>query len=664
MMTLRFCRNDRLLPPLTAATQGSVVMLTLAFLLAMTLQILLLGTVVNRTLGTSAVSSTQSVAAKEAADTGLERLHQALLTYAQTTTPVAATILTAYGSGGPSALANVAITVTNPETGSSTATPVTFSAYVAQARGTMYELVSTATYRDVQQTSRKWVQLDKCQYAAISSAPAVLSSNAGSANGFVFVDDMNNRAIVSDTGSRTLLFRDNTLLTTLLSDQVYKFFLDRTSGRIFFENTAGTSIYQLNTDNSLISIPSIASNTSSHGNFVVNPTTGELFTYRDSGVANQKGLWKYNPSTAVATQLVTFDVSVGSYYPNLRLNPNDGRIFMAGDYHNSSTSHPVFTWAASTGLTTLPSAVYPVNSFALNTNDSRIFYGSFYNSVTGAGTAKFYTWAPSTGLSTLISGCDDFTGTSVDISRNRVYTNCVSWSSSGNVVYSWDPVIGLSTISTAIPTGYHMTKHSVIDAPSGRYFFSNDARDIIQYNPVDGTLSTLPQGIFAGTTGPNIIPFNRHPLLNSSTAHLNNYRYNLEYTDNSLPTVSGVSGFLVGGQQWTFLWKPSTGITTIVTTQPSVKYPGFFYGNMTADPVTGNAYINADDTTSYFYNNATGNVVTLPATGRFSLNLSYGGHFKNVNFNTGRIYMMKSATTGNVQTIYSAQVGSVGATCD
>jgi very-short-patch-repair endonuclease len=652
-----------------AASQGSVVMLTLAFLLAMTLQVLLLGTVVNRTLGTSAVSSTQSVAAKEAADTGLERLHQTLIAYIKTTPPVAATILTTYGTGGPLALSNVPITVTNPETNATSTTPVTFSAYVAQARGTMFELVSTATYRDVQMTSRKWVLLDQCQFAT-SSTPTALITNPGSAYGMVFTDDMNNRAIISDTDTRTLLYRDNTLLTTLLGERAIKFFADKVTGRIFFENSTGDTIYQLNTDNSLVSIPSMAPGSLYHGNLVVNRTTGELFTYRHPATATERGLWKYNPDTTTATQLTTMDLDT-NYYPNLRMNPNDGRIFIVNDWGNDYVRRPAYTWAQATGLTTLPSVSLGIFSFALNTNDGRIFFGDGY--FPGSyNSANLYTWAPATGLSTLIAGCNrSVNGTAIDITRNRMYATC-NTNSNSSTLYSWDATNGLSTIASGLPISESFNRYALLDGVSGTYFTANNnSGQILQYNPANGSLTTLPMGSLSENNGPRVMPFNAHPLLNagfSPSSHRNNNRghYNVYYTDNSIPSVSGGAGAFIGGDDALYYWTPTNGITTLLSL-PGGK-PGGFMGDITVDPATGNAFIGSDTANGYFYTASSGRLISLAASGGLNLPDYYGpaqgdaGHYNNVNFKTGRVYFFKGAAAGSLNTVYSASVSQ--ATCD
>lgn len=139
---------------------GSIVAATLAIVLALTTQLLLIGVIVSRSTSEEAVLIGQNIAVREAADLALARLQNNVESFARSVNWASVNVLNTFGSGQAQALTNQVITVTNPETAGSASTPVRVSAYVKAVRGQFYQLEAVATYADVSVTQTQWRQID------------------------------------------------------------------------------------------------------------------------------------------------------------------------------------------------------------------------------------------------------------------------------------------------------------------------------------------------------------------------------------------------------------------------------------------------------------------------------------------------------------------------
>jgi hypothetical protein len=258
-----------------------------------------------------------------------------------------------------------------------------------------------------------------------------------------------------------------------------------TSGRVYFgEQSATGNFYTWSVSNGLSTIVSSRLNPGV-GSVAVDPGTGRVFFGEGDGSATGN-FYTWHPSTGLST-LVSNRVSPG--FNATRMDPGSGRVFfgelatssaMFYTWHSSTGLSTILSAGKQPGAGQTSIGVDSIGlpgpnivnwnqpDIVVNSLSGRVYFGE--NSSSG----RFYTWAASTGLSTIAFNRNDpgvENALALDETNERVYFG-EAGSSSGSF-FTWSPTTGLSTLISGIyNVGSGTTTH--FDSGTKRIFFGQE----------------------------------------------------------------------------------------------------------------------------------------------------------------------------------------------
>ncbi|MEB3286446.1 MAG: prepilin-type N-terminal cleavage/methylation domain-containing protein [Vampirovibrionales bacterium] len=247
-------------------------------------------------------------------------------------------------------------------------------------------------------------------------------------------------------------------------------------GRVFFGTHGGNNVFTWK-DNVLSTIPVASSN---DVETVITSPDGRAFfaPWQSSGTRRI-----YSWLNGVLTTITPTDVSrIGMFA--IAAAP-DNRVYIGQDSNGGSISaHPMLTWHADTGLSTISSSTYKGNGeewgLAVNSATNGIYYGGCNNSPN-----RLFYWDPATQVNTqLITSSNCFIeGVKTTSSGRAYFTN-------RSRVYTWDPSSArLSTINSSNIYGIAWAAMAVVPG-SDQVFIGSRSNRLLVYTP-PSTLTDL-----------------------------------------------------------------------------------------------------------------------------------------------------------------------------
>jgi ribosomal protein L24E len=565
---------------------GSALLLTLIVILGLTLEVAIISLVLIRGFGSEGLLAGQNILAKRAAEIAINRLRDKIMYDLNSASP--STILSNYGYGGGSAITNTALTVDNPDGGTSDTAII--DAWVDSRRGDLYHLIGRARYGTSDILVHRWTMMKACgggtlftiltgasypggrlsmnrkfmtsdgrvfigeeastgnfwTWAETTGLSTLISSGKYVGYASVAVSPVDGRVFFGDGGEsnnppgRFWTWHPSTGLTTIISSSANR---DRpgseaitiaNDGRVYF---GGYSNYLWTWKDGILS--TIINGTYGHpgaGSMAVGPD-GRLFFGEHNG--KRFATWKDNGTATGA--LTALQTAGSNIHPGSWLSvkvAGDGRVFWGQE---SSTGN-VYTWKE--GEPTGGTAILPSNmtqpgneQSMIAAQDGRVFFGEMK-----ATSARYWTWKGGVLSTILTSGSYPgvMFGAVVD-STNRVYFGDASATGS---LWSWKEGVGLSTIISG-NGGKYAVDSSIAIAPDDRIFFGGQNKNFYTYKEGVG-LSTIISG-------------NTYNLGYQSTRVAPNGRVFFGEDTGTSPT----------GKFYT--WKADTGLSVIVT---GAKSPG------------------------------------------------------------------------------------------
>ncbi|MEB3245785.1 MAG: hypothetical protein VKJ06_07360 [Vampirovibrionales bacterium] len=492
------------------ASRGLATVLVLSMLILVTIELLVMGLLVSRSMGDEAVLSSQNTVARKAAETAIEQLGQQIQNYLLSgNSPDLAVI--AFAQGGVNDIDAQALTVVNPETGSADATAAaTISAWVSDRRGHYFKITSEATLGGVTLQKNRWVLIEPC-------------------------DDIGVRRLVEDTAGGVA---PNFFYGEIVTDPV--------NGWTMFQSNNNLYVWHApNTLSALLTMPHDVA-----PQILADAATGRFFVTEQTiqSAKTNPHFYTWHPSTGLSTIII--EPNPASSGSSAIRQTQDGTVWLShvGQIIGVGPRGQMrfAAWTPSDGLTISPlieffenqgtetSASLYSDRFPLDTQSQ-----SIYSAVDGG----IFRWSPSGGLTTLLSGGGYFYtfGLQIDETANRLFFVSSTGSSSNHIFNLWSPGAGLVTASA--PAGF---RHHIVNSS----IFSVSA-----YHP----------------TSSNYITFASHPLANSGVYR---WTGTGAVTQVLAPLSGGdfadflsqrpIADRLYFGRLGNLLaWNPSTGITSV-----------------------------------------------------------------------------------------------------
>ena len=436
----------------SAKTKGTVLVLVLVVLTVTILEVALLSSILVRSFGEEAVTASDNTVSRHAVQTAFTRLESDLTSYllANGTTNVA----TDFAAGGANAINSVALTTTNPETGTpGEATNATISAEVDTIRGYHYKMKATASIGDVSYSAYRWVKMNPsvCLPSALMTIVSGRPYPGGKAERQFSVDPTTGRVYFGEDNNpgNFYTWHESTGLSTLLAGgfrpgDVYNA-INQSTGRVVFgSGSEGFFSYLPATGLSTIVTGSIGGSPHNNDKVVYSHATNGRFYFR---ILSNFLTW--SPSTGLSTIVNSTQATSPGGIRAIDVDVTTGRVYFG---EQKSTGADFYTWHPATGLSTIlagtgtnPGRASGLNVFSSLTN-SKVLIGA-YNTIGG----NLYLWSQSGGLSTLLvnrdwPGIGTWGGPTLDFdSTGRAFFGEGDWP--GNF-YTYASSTGLSTLAT------------------------------------------------------------------------------------------------------------------------------------------------------------------------------------------------------------------------
>ena len=627
------------------AKPGSILLMTLVILLLMSSQLLILGLIVNRSLGQESTLLTRNTTAREGLSVGFNQLHDDMLTYIRTNGIDGPTLLTEFGVSGASRINDVAIQVRNPETGALENSPARVTTWIDSYRGDFYKLKSQVTYGEVDLTSSRWIQLTQEGASSASSSSSSSCSNTGllsvktdaiqnpTTPQSLFMDTANDRLIIN-----TAIYDTDSLSFVTTIPEFETLTHDTTNNVIFFYDSLG-NFHKLFQDNTITTIPSMKSDGPS--SIGVYSGTGDAFAYRTNGSITD-GIYRYQPDgTTSLVMTIRGAIASSTQGTYIYVNPLSGRVYATKhtSSYDSTGSNQIATWAAGTGATT----IYVNNTSAGSDNlgldviNERLYFGDRYaNAVSNT---YFYSWTPTEGMTTIHDSTRDcgYLSTSVDPVRETVFfRDCKS--GSREFLYQWSPTIGDRYIYEVSATP---VKFDSIDNATGHFYYVT-YDDVHVFNPINDSNTHILNTKDMDTALTSSI----HPYTHPHQFYQPDFYPHRTDVPPLADVYPGVY-FVNTDDGIVNRWNPSTGLTTLLTGYTAAN--GILgQSAVVIDPKTGSFYAKGDSASGVYYYSQEDGTITSTGSQTSTQTGSFGYSWNTANLDTPTLmYQYNNNSDGN-----------------
>ncbi len=564
------------------ASQGSVMLLVISFIIILTFQLVVIGLLMARGLPEEGILSSKNISARRATEIAIARLVDNLYIYLQNND--AADAETAFAKNGTDDLEPQTLKITNPANGSlvNTDPAITISAWVQERRGFYYQIAGRAQTGGIDLISRRWVYLNPCP-ANAGGEGNILSTILPSTRRNPGRDSVG----VSPIDGRVYFAQDNggssgniyswlpttNVLSTLLSSGVddpgdYSVAISPVDGRVYFgQEDAPGNVYSWDpTTRRLSTILPSGVEQPGWRSIDVGPDGRVFFGSNEpTAVAN---VWTWDPTTRrLSTILPSGIIEAGEY--GLKASPIESRVYF-GNNANSPNSG-FWTWFNGTLVTIISPCCEDIgyNTTIVSPVDGRVYFGQ------AASNAGVWTWKsgvlttiikPGDGVSNM--GDESFGVSPID---GRVYFGAKS---SGSRVWTWHA----GKLSTLLPQqeGGAGVKAMAVSPYDGRVFFGQGTE-----NP--GSLWTWKDN----GTGAGVLStiLKNYPMPGALSMAVSPEDGRLFFGASTYPST---------GQF--FSWHPNTGLSSLL---PSEVYsPGWYSTAITQD---GRVYFGYNYNPSSFF---------------------------------------------------------------
>lgn len=624
------------------AYRASALVITLMFIILLGLEALVVGIILNRSIGTEAVLRGKNLSTKHAASLALNSLTGVIYNRAAAGESISS-LWAKYKREGSdtsySILEANRYTTTNPENGLTDSLPIDTAAWIQEYRGFYVHLVGRAKSDDVDLLTHKWILLTPC--TSISTGlttiatglpyPGTRSVVVDPLTGRVFFGAINDDAVVL---SNMYSWHSSTGLSTLLSSSNYGVGSAATAmasdGRVFFGssqtqddgNTAMNDKFWTWKDNIL---STILTGMKGGGRWWIN--SGEFTTFDSRNDRVYFGTaWQSNIYTWKNNQLSTIQVDTGAATD---YTPAGGRVVLGDSDEIYFTDNTSGTWKLYRWTPAGPTQmIVDLNALGItgspwtfaSLSDGRIWISEW------TGSKRLYTYKTGVGLST-ISGSGyahpAFWEEYPRPGRVHEFANGYAFMTSSTTSYYWNP--SSPHVITALGGGQGYSTAINADNTLVAYTDDNTAMNIRVWGPSTG-LSTLP-GTFDYPGYQEALVWNGNDTLyigtgnspgrffvwNASTQALSTI---ISSTVSNLGIYGGVkvdssSGYVyVGSESSTgnfYAYQPTTGLITVLS---SVTKPGGYIGMVGLNPLGGVYFGQRSATGNFYYYNPTSNCLT------------------------------------------------------
>ncbi len=455
------------------ASQGSVMLLVISFIIILTFQLVVIGLLMARGLPEEGILSSKNISARRATEIAIARLVDNLYIYLQNND--AADAETAFAKNGTDDLEPQTLKITNPANGSlvNTDPAITISAWVQERRGFYYQIAGRAQTGGIDLVSHQWVYLNPCPanaggegnvlstiLPAVLGGPGWYSTKVSPIDGRVYFGTNNSgtsdRFFSWDPATNQL----STLLTGIdapgYSDSVA---VSPVDGRVYFgqrANPGNVFTWDPSTKQLSTILPAGVGNPGSFTNVIGAGPDGRVFFSGDKtgGVGN---VWTWSPTSKRLSTILPSNVPNG-IYDSMMVSPTESRVYFGNG--SSAPDSGFWTWYNNVLVTIVSPCCESIgsNSMAVSPVDGRVYFGESANK------GGFWTWKSGV-LTTIVSpgsGSASFYGqpTAVSPIDGRVYFGGTSGTSpkfqtwhAGRLSVILDTVVGDESIAVSPEDG-------------------------------------------------------------------------------------------------------------------------------------------------------------------------------------------------------------------
>jgi hypothetical protein len=620
----------------TAASAGSVLLMTLVLLLFFSTQLLNFALLTSRGVTQEAVLLTQNSAAREATTVAFNELENALMTYLRDNTYDTTDVMTEFGQGQASSIQDFVVQTTNPETDGVENTSMLADAWLDSRRGEFYKFKANVRYGEVDITAEKWLHIPAHCPESSGGTLTTLSTTFYMHSGMEDDAIMNpsTGGFIYNTGRWNQRWYDPDTQTSSSLGCTPPLAMNAETGSIF----CGGNHKYYGTPGALSQI-TLLQPLSRNGTIPASFETVSIDVENDILYASSqedsigRGLIRWDPADPLtATRLDNMWISDGRQY-TVQVNQSSGRVYYRGSQwdegqgvSNVSSPRALNTWAPSTGWTTiLPNGKMPGNhSLVLDANDERIYFGEARcEDLTNCPDlddqqAHFYSWSPSTGLSTILAASwgsrssrnSGRLNTYLDPTRDRIFFSLAPGNTNERL-YMWSSATGLRTIMDmgSTPSDSHPAgEFGVLDHATGHMYLPININDgVMLYKPETDTLTT----IFVGSTDIDALVASGHHVETTMRSHGRKGSMHGMKLWRARPTGTLYPGAYFRNSHGVYYYNDTTGLTTIFYDEWSLPSDG---GSMIMDDESGQLFFTAfpdSGGAAYLYDPATGELETL-----------------------------------------------------
>lgn len=553
--------------------QGTILIITLFFIVLMTLEVTMISFVMQRSVGEKAISGTAYQAAKGGTQVAVQRLKDNLYEYLVQNG--SDNVTTAFAKGGSNDIDDEDLLAYNAEGSADEDTGVDISAWVEEKRGVWYHIMARAKYGDTDLLSHEWVKInDGCMAGSTNLTTIVPSayapgvqSVAVDSNGRVFFGEVqgSNDSLWTwhkTTGLTTLV--DNEAFPGTSNDADYSWIngiVVAGNDRVFFgeaNNVAEVWTWRSDTGLSTIGNLDVFSQIGHQHNLVTNASGQAAFSSNLDYCTNGAPTYFWSEAGGLST-IIPEGLNINSAGGSIALT-DTGRVYM-GEYCNPGM---MLTWTAAGGLASLtPTQLNQPGRYSIAVYGERVFFAE--NGADG----DVYTWLPGGGLTTICDACGTHPGREAWFLDSTGRYSFGDRDGSGNF-YTYHSSTGLTTVISGLnQPGYQSTAGT----PSGRVYFGEiaDFSDFFTYHVSTG-LSTVISG--------NKLGVKAIAVLDNGRVFFGSQRYN-----------APKGPFLT--------YHPNTGVTTIFTSGGPGRY-GYTFA-LAVDNSDERVYFGGDSDTPGFW---------------------------------------------------------------